>query len=107
MPVGCHAEFQPQSLDIARLLALSCRRKFSTPAPVERWDGKGMPGELGGTQIPLAVRLMQVAQDADMAWQHGLRRLAAIEAARGSMDGGGCPALITSARLARSMGNGR
>jgi HD-GYP domain-containing protein (c-di-GMP phosphodiesterase class II)/DNA-binding CsgD family transcriptional regulator len=37
----------------------------------ERWDGKGMPGELRGDQIPLAVRLMQVAQDADMAWQHG------------------------------------
>jgi HD-GYP domain-containing protein (c-di-GMP phosphodiesterase class II) len=37
----------------------------------ERWDGKGMPGELRGEQIPLAVRIMQVAQDADMAWQHG------------------------------------
>lgn len=24
-----------------------------------------------GDQIPVAVRLMQVAQDADMAWQHG------------------------------------
>ena len=43
----------------------------------ERWDGKGMPGELHGTQIPLAVRLMQVAQDADMAWQHGGVALAA------------------------------
>jgi HD-GYP domain-containing protein (c-di-GMP phosphodiesterase class II) len=37
----------------------------------ERWDGKGMPGELRAEQIPLAVRLMQVAQDADMAWQRG------------------------------------
>lgn len=42
----------------------------------ERWDGKGMPGELRGEQIPLAVRLMQVAQDADMAWQHGGTELA-------------------------------
>jgi HD-GYP domain-containing protein (c-di-GMP phosphodiesterase class II)/DNA-binding CsgD family transcriptional regulator len=37
----------------------------------ERWDGRGMPGELSGNQIPLAVRLMQVAQDADMAWHQG------------------------------------
>jgi HD-GYP domain-containing protein (c-di-GMP phosphodiesterase class II)/DNA-binding CsgD family transcriptional regulator len=37
----------------------------------ERWDGRGMPGELRGDQIPLAVRLMQVAQDADMAWHQG------------------------------------
>jgi HD-GYP domain-containing protein (c-di-GMP phosphodiesterase class II) len=37
----------------------------------ERWDGKGMPGELRGDQIPLAVRIMHVAQDADMARQHG------------------------------------
>ena len=42
----------------------------------ERWDGKGMPGELQGEQIPLAVRIMQVAQDADMAWQHGGSALA-------------------------------
>ncbi|HEY6279062.1 MAG TPA: HD domain-containing phosphohydrolase [Streptosporangiaceae bacterium] len=37
----------------------------------ERWDGKGLPGDLRGDQIPLAVRIMQVAQDADMAWQEG------------------------------------
>ena len=37
----------------------------------ERWDGDGMPGELRGPQIPLPVRLMQVAQDADVACQHG------------------------------------
>lgn len=42
----------------------------------ERWDGKGMPGELRGDQIPLAVRVMQVAQDAAMAWQQGGRALA-------------------------------
>jgi len=42
----------------------------------ERWDGKGMPGDMQGDQIPLAVRLMQVAQDADIIWQHGGRTLA-------------------------------
>src|SRR5260370_5105102 len=35
-----------------------------------------MPGEVRGTQIPLAVRLMHVAQDADVAWQYGGTALA-------------------------------
>ena len=42
----------------------------------ERWDGKGLPGELRGEQIPLPVRVMQVAQDADIAWQRGGTALA-------------------------------
>lgn len=37
----------------------------------ERWDGKGLPGDLHGEQVPLPVRVMQVAQDADIAWQRG------------------------------------
>src|SRR6266487_3451793 len=58
--------------DVARVLG--ARMGFSEQIQLalrhlwERWDGKGMPGELRGDQIPLAVRLMQVAQDADMAW---------------------------------------
>jgi len=66
--------------DVARLLGE--RMGFSEQIQLglrhlyERWDGKGMPGELRGTQIPLAVRLMQVAQDADVAWQHGGSALA-------------------------------
>jgi HD-GYP domain-containing protein (c-di-GMP phosphodiesterase class II) len=42
----------------------------------ERWDGKGMPGDIRGEQIPQAIRIMQVAQDADMAWQAGGPELA-------------------------------
>src|SRR6202163_1169182 len=66
--------------DMARLLG--ARMGFSEQIQLalrhlyERWDGKGMPGDLRGTQIPLAVRLMQVAQDADMAWQRGGTELA-------------------------------
>jgi HD-GYP domain-containing protein (c-di-GMP phosphodiesterase class II) len=37
----------------------------------ERWDGKGLPGDLRGEQVPVPVRVMQVAQDADIAWQRG------------------------------------
>jgi len=61
--------------DVARLLG--ARMGLSGPIQLalrhlyERWDGNGMPGELRGTQLPLAVRLMQVAQDADVACQYG------------------------------------
>jgi HD-GYP domain-containing protein (c-di-GMP phosphodiesterase class II)/DNA-binding CsgD family transcriptional regulator len=61
--------------DVARLLGA----RMGLTGPVqqalghlyERWDGKGMPGELRAEQIPLAVRVMHVAQDADMARQRG------------------------------------
>jgi HD-GYP domain-containing protein (c-di-GMP phosphodiesterase class II) len=36
----------------------------------ERWDGNGWPVGRRGEQVPLPVRLMQVAEDADL--QHGL-----------------------------------
>ncbi len=35
----------------------------------ERWDGKGLPGRSGGEQLPVAVRFMQVAHDAEIAWR--------------------------------------
>jgi HD-GYP domain-containing protein (c-di-GMP phosphodiesterase class II) len=66
--------------DVARVLGarmgLSRQVQCALRHLWERWDGKGMPGELRGEQIPLAVRVMQVAQDADMAWQHGGNALA-------------------------------
>jgi HD-GYP domain-containing protein (c-di-GMP phosphodiesterase class II)/DNA-binding CsgD family transcriptional regulator len=61
--------------DVARLLG--ARMGFSEQVQLslrhlyERWDGKGMPGDLRGEQLPQAVRLMQVAQDADIAWLAG------------------------------------
>jgi HD-GYP domain-containing protein (c-di-GMP phosphodiesterase class II) len=75
---GGMAEFRKWAAshcDVARVLG--ARMGFSAQVQqalqhlYERWDGKGMPGELRGEQIPLAVRLMQVAQDADMAFQRG------------------------------------
>ncbi len=53
----------------------------------ERWDGDGMPGELRGAQIPLPVRLMQVAQDADVARQLGGVELATSTLTRWSGSG--------------------
>src|SRR6266702_7749353 len=76
--VGGIAEFRTWArahCDVARLLG--ARMGLTEPVQIalrhlyERWDGKGWPGEIRGDQLPLAVRLMQVAQDADMAWQEG------------------------------------
>jgi len=63
----------------------------------ERWDGKGMPGEMHGDQVPRAVRLMQVAQDADMAWQQGGAALAdrvLAQRAGAGLDPGAVSALL-------------
>src|SRR3984893_16868109 len=75
---GGMAEFRKWAAshcDVARLLGarmgLSGQIQQALRHLYERWDGSGMPGELHGTQIPLAVRLMQVAQDADVACQYG------------------------------------
>jgi HD-GYP domain-containing protein (c-di-GMP phosphodiesterase class II) len=40
-------------------------------ASFERWDGQGIPGRLAGTEIPLAVRIVQVAGTAVGAYRHG------------------------------------
>src|SRR5699024_9898423 len=37
----------------------------------ERWDGKGWPARLEGDAIPLAVRIVVVARDADLAARLG------------------------------------
>jgi HD-GYP domain-containing protein (c-di-GMP phosphodiesterase class II) len=67
--------------DVARVLGARMGLPASVQDPLrhlyERWDGKGMPGEIRGEQIPVAIRIMQVAQDADMAWQRGGAELAA------------------------------
>lgn len=61
--------------DVARLLG--ARMGLAEPVQqalrhlYERWDGKGMPGDLRGEQIPLAVRIMQVAQDATWSGSRG------------------------------------
>ena len=76
--VGGIAEFKKWArshCDVARLLG--ARMGFSDPIQLslrhlyERWDGKGMPGDLRGEQIPQPVRIMQAAQDADIAYQRG------------------------------------
>ena len=72
--------------DVARLLGTRMGLSGQVQLPLrhlyERWDGNGMPGELRGTQVPQAVRLMQVAEDADVACQYGGIALASSTLAR-------------------------
>jgi HD-GYP domain-containing protein (c-di-GMP phosphodiesterase class II)/DNA-binding CsgD family transcriptional regulator len=70
---------------VQRSLATHCEvgamlaRRAGLAAPVvdalahayERWDGKGYPEQLAGDAIPLAVRVVVVARDADLAARLG------------------------------------
>jgi HD-GYP domain-containing protein (c-di-GMP phosphodiesterase class II) len=46
-------------------------------AAYEQWDGRGWPGALGGADVPIAARLAQVAEFAEVAHRGG-----GVEAAR-------------------------
>ncbi len=76
--VGGLDEFRRWAASHCEIAQLLCDRMGLSPAIrhglghlYERYDGKGMPGTLRGDEIPLAVRVMQVAQDAEIAWQCG------------------------------------
>jgi hypothetical protein len=52
-----------------------CRRARWTrwTRSYERWDGKGWPGEREGERIPLAARVIQLAEFAEVAYRnHGI-----------------------------------
>src|SRR5690348_2359954 len=51
-------------------LGLGARIQAALGDVFERWDGKGFPVGHEGDEVPLPVRIMQVAEDADL--QHGL-----------------------------------
>jgi HD-GYP domain-containing protein (c-di-GMP phosphodiesterase class II) len=78
--IGEFRRWSAAHCEVARLLAA----RMGLPDEVqvalrhfyERWDGKGLPGVLRGQQVPTPVRLVHVAQDADMAWQRGGSALA-------------------------------
>jgi HD-GYP domain-containing protein (c-di-GMP phosphodiesterase class II) len=72
--LGGHREVEAMIAQHARL-ARSLAEELGLDAPVldalgasyERWDGKGWPGDLAGTQIPLAARVIQVAEFVEVA----------------------------------------
>jgi HD domain len=51
---------------LARRLCLPNDYTTAFRAVFERWDGKGHPGTLRGDEIPLSVRIAQVADDFDL-----------------------------------------
>ena len=48
----------------------------------ERWDGAGFPDGLDSEAIPLAVRVVVVARDAELWWRAGLPRMVEVLTAR-------------------------
>lgn len=72
--LGGHHEVEAMIAQHARL-ARSLAEELGLEEPVldalgasyERWDGKGWPGDLAGSQIPLAARVIQVAEFAEVA----------------------------------------
>lgn len=72
--LGGHREVEAMIAQHARLarslaeeLELAPSVLDTLAASYERWDGKGWPGELAGTDIPLAARVIQVAEYAEVA----------------------------------------
>jgi HD-GYP domain-containing protein (c-di-GMP phosphodiesterase class II) len=67
--LGGHRDVEAMIAQHARM-ARSLAEELGLDAPVldvlgasyERWDGKGWPGDLAGSQIPLAARVIQVAE---------------------------------------------
>ena len=51
---------------LAERLSLGLGVKEALAHLYERWDGRGFPGRIGGDDVPLPVRVMQVAHDADL-----------------------------------------
>ncbi len=52
--------------NIAERLGLDERVRRSLPQAFERWDGKGVPGDLAGEQIEPVMRIVQIADDAEV-----------------------------------------
>jgi HD-GYP domain-containing protein (c-di-GMP phosphodiesterase class II) len=76
--VGAFEEFRRWAASHCEIAQLLCDRmglsgevRQGLGHLYERYDGKGLPGTLRGEEIPLAVRVMQVAQDAEIAWGFG------------------------------------
>jgi HD-GYP domain-containing protein (c-di-GMP phosphodiesterase class II) len=61
----------------ARQLVLSDEVVDALGAAYEQWDGRGWPGELRGTEVPVAARLAQLAEFVEVAL-----RVGGIEAAK-------------------------
>ncbi len=67
--------------DFAGMLELGDSVRAPLVQAFERWDGKGVPGRVGRTDLTMAIRLVHLA-DAIEAFHHAGGREAAVEVAR-------------------------
>jgi HD-GYP domain-containing protein (c-di-GMP phosphodiesterase class II) len=63
--------------DVADRLGIGASVRSALAQAFERWDGKGVPGTVGGTGIEPVMRVVQIADDAEV-----FARTAGVEAAR-------------------------
>ncbi|MBK5307601.1 MAG: hypothetical protein JJD92_13000 [Frankiaceae bacterium] len=63
-----HAEL---ARSLAERLELSEQVRDAVATSYERWDGKGFPGRVGGDDIPLTARIVQLAEYAEVAHRVG------------------------------------
>lgn len=52
--------------DIADRLGMPASVRRSLAQAFERWDGKGVPGDVGGDELEQAIRIVQIADDTEV-----------------------------------------
>ena len=57
--------------DVAGRLGMNAEVQQAVAASYERWDGKGWPGTVRGTDIPIAERIIQLAEYVEVAHRLG------------------------------------
>ena len=57
--------------DIADRLGLTAEVRRALPQVMERWDGKGVPAGLSGEQIERVMRVLHIANEAEVFWRMG------------------------------------
>ncbi len=78
---GMIARHSALARTLARQLGLPDSVQQAVGASYERWDGRGWPGDLKGADVPLAARVAQIAEYAEVAQRVG-GLPAALELAR-------------------------
>jgi HD-GYP domain-containing protein (c-di-GMP phosphodiesterase class II) len=81
---------------LARRLRLPEEVALALEQLMERWDGKGLPGEAAGEELSRPLRIVRVAQDL-VAIAHARDRDAAIEALTRRRGRGHDPAIVDAA----------
>ncbi|HSJ27203.1 MAG TPA: HD domain-containing phosphohydrolase [Acidimicrobiia bacterium] len=79
---------------LARRLGLEESVVRSLEHAYERWDGKGLPDRMAGSDVPIEIRIAGVARDIDLATRAGVDVSALLTARRGK---GYDPAVVDAA----------